>query len=359
MNGGEKWDTLTFLRRLSNISFINENNGWALLNDEIIRTNNSGADWKTLTNLENIGQSSTIYFINSFIGFIIGWNHPVLKSNDGGHTWLEASDDNYNLQEMYFFDKNIGWAAGTCFENNENYGHVLRTINAGESWDDIKTEEGQSLNSIFFIDEFVGWAVGSDGENSSGVVIKSIDGGKTWFNIYYPRITPYSVFFINENKGWITTSWGQILSTTNGGLEWEEEFATFKSRGLNSVKFASEKVGWAVGDYGTILKTLNGGLTFIEVYRNANFENYFTLKQNFPNPFNPSTIINFTLSKGSETQLKIYDVLGREIKTLFNEFKQAGKHKTTFNSGNLPSGIYFYRLDLGNYSDTKKMIILR
>jgi hypothetical protein len=85
----------------------------------------------------------------------------------------------------------------------------------------------------------------------------------------------------------------------------------------------------------------------------------FALSQNYPNPFNPTTIISFSLSKTEHTTLKVFDVLGNEITTLVNGEMTAGEHSVVFNAKNLASGIYFYRLTAGSYSDTKKLLLLR
>jgi uncharacterized delta-60 repeat protein len=85
----------------------------------------------------------------------------------------------------------------------------------------------------------------------------------------------------------------------------------------------------------------------------------FELFQNFPNPFNPATTISWQLPIGSQATLKVYDILGREVATLVNEYKQVGKYETEFNAEALPSAVYFYRLKAGNYLNTKKMILLK
>ena len=85
----------------------------------------------------------------------------------------------------------------------------------------------------------------------------------------------------------------------------------------------------------------------------------FTLGQNFPNPFNPSTLINFSIPKQNFVTLKIYDLLGRELKTLVNEMKSPGEYNIEFNASDLPSGIYFYKLASGNYSDVKRMTLIK
>jgi len=85
----------------------------------------------------------------------------------------------------------------------------------------------------------------------------------------------------------------------------------------------------------------------------------FSLDQNFPNPFNPSTIIGYQLPANTIVTMKVYDVLGREVKMLVNERQSAGSHSVRFSAANLPSGVYFYRLDAGTYHDTKKLLLLK
>jgi hypothetical protein len=85
---------------------------------------------------------------------------------------------------------------------------------------------------------------------------------------------------------------------------------------------------------------------------------YF-LYQNYPNPFNPTTIIKYSISERSLVSLKVYDVIGKEVATLVNEEKSAGNYEVEFYGKNLTSGIYFYKLDAGSFTQTKKMILMR
>jgi hypothetical protein len=85
----------------------------------------------------------------------------------------------------------------------------------------------------------------------------------------------------------------------------------------------------------------------------------FFLYQNYPNPFNPTTVISYQLPAISFVTLKIYDVLGREVRMLVAERQNAGNHSVTFDAKNLPSGIYFYRIQAGSFIETKKMILLK
>ena len=81
--------------------------------------------------------------------------------------------------------------------------------------------------------------------------------------------------------------------------------------------------------------------------------------QNYPNPFNPSTNINFTLPNTEFVTLKIYDILGKEVKTIVNEELSAGNYTKTWDANNLSSGVYFYKLTAGKFTETKKMMLVR
>ncbi|MEO8666465.1 MAG: agmatine deiminase family protein [Ignavibacteria bacterium] len=100
------------------------------------------------------------------------------------------------------------------------------------------------------------------------------------------------------------------------------------------------------------------------VQENNSIPDNFVLQQNYPNPFNPATLIKYNISAESnkhifDISLVVYDMLGNEIKTLVNEKQNAGSYSVTFDGANLPSGIYFYKLTAGSYSDTKRMILLK
>jgi hypothetical protein len=85
----------------------------------------------------------------------------------------------------------------------------------------------------------------------------------------------------------------------------------------------------------------------------------YELSQNYPNPFNPVTKINFSIQKQGFVTLKVYDMLGREVAALVNEFKQAGYYSMDFNASGLSSGIYFYKLQANDFTDIKKMVLIK
>ncbi len=93
--------------------------------------------------------------------------------------------------------------------------------------------------------------------------------------------------------------------------------------------------------------------------KNNDIPHEYVLKQNYPNPFNPSTKIEYSVPEKSFVIIRLYDILGREINTIVNEFKIEGKYTVEFDGSHLPSGVYFYRLTAGDFKSTKKMVLLK
>lgn len=85
----------------------------------------------------------------------------------------------------------------------------------------------------------------------------------------------------------------------------------------------------------------------------------YRMEQNFPNPFNPETRIEFSLPQGGHVRVAVYDVLGREVALLVNETREAGTHEVLFNANALPSGVYFYTMSAGSFAETKKMVLMK
>ena len=96
-----------------------------------------------------------------------------------------------------------------------------------------------------------------------------------------------------------------------------------------------------------------------EILVNKSVPSDFSLSQNYPNPFNPSTQISFSIPENSNVVLKVYDVSGKEIATLVNETKSSGNYHVVFDASKYASGIYFYKITAGSFTDTRKMILLK
>jgi hypothetical protein len=142
--------------------------------------------------------------------------------------------------------------------------------------------------------------------------------------------------------------------------------------------------GFKVGGYSTSSFSMSGRMDEFRVYNRAltaaeiagtwqselpvyqgvnnnqnNVPNAYNLSQNYPNPFNPTTNISYTIPKAGSVKLVVFDVLGREITTLVNGVKTAGTHVVNFNASSLSSGVYFYRIEAGDFTTTKKMMLVK
>jgi hypothetical protein len=104
-------------------------------------------------------------------------------------------------------------------------------------------------------------------------------------------------------------------------------------------------------EVGMVLDTDNTG--------NSGLPAEYDLEQNYPNPFNPSTKIRYSITSPDLVRIKIYDILGREVKTLVNELQQVGTYEVQFDALSLASGIYLYRIESGSFIQTKKMILMK
>ena len=205
-------------------------------------------------------------------------------------------------------------------------------------------------------------AVGAWETQNTGIFYRTTNGGSTWSSQDIPEAYLTGLYFFDNENGYVTDFWtGKIRKTTDGGFTWTTQYSN-PGNYLNDIYFINNNNGWAVGDNGTILHTKNGGVTFIEDEEN-NFTQpiEFLLQQNYPNPFNPSTSIQYAISSKQFVTLKVYDLLGREVATLVNEEKPSGTYNAQFtiNDVQLSSGIYFYKLQAGEFVESKKMILLK
>src|SRR5690606_10510554 len=128
---------------------------------------------------------------------------------------------------------------------------------------------------------------------------------------------------------------------------------------ITRLRFINDTVGWVVGTQGRIFKTTSGGDPIVGISNNSLKVDNFNLKQNFPNPFNNSTKIEYSINRSGYYKLDIYDLQGRKIKELFSEYRQIGNYFFNFQSNAIPSGVYFYRLSSVLNSQTKKFLLIK
>jgi photosystem II stability/assembly factor-like uncharacterized protein len=238
---------------------------------------------------------------------------------------------------------------------------ILHTTDGGATWTPQITETAYPLNGIVFVDASNGWAVGGyqDWEYMYGSIVHTTDGGATWMTQideggYGPHFVFCGVAFVDANNGWALHR-GGILQTTDGGRTWGAD-SSIEWWGLNDVCFADANNGWVVGDYGTILHYSGSQWT---APHEGRVRSELALQQNYPNPFNSSTTISWDLPRAGHVALRVFDLLGREVVVLREGVVEAGRHRLTFDGSRLASGIYFARLEAGEFSQTKKVMLMK
>lgn len=214
--------------------------------------------------------------------------------------------------------------------------------------------------------------------NSNDIVIKySNDGTELWSRLmpdggYHPAFTLDSLDNIYMAGGKVRGSWGDLQVykyNPNGVLQWQLIYPGSGNTGQLPRDMVVDKngmvyttgsgYGLGIGGTGVKMSTFKiSQVTGINII-SSNIPDKFLLSQNYPNPFNPTTKINFSLPKEEFVSLKVYDMLGREVSNLVNEKLNAGEYSYDFDGSSLQSGTFFYRLQSENFSDTKKMILLK
>jgi len=384
--------------QLLRVKFINRYTGWTCgYNGRMLKTTNGGVNWV----IQNTGISgntlNSLNVIDSNILYSVGLERTIIKTTNGGNNWIILNDGQFGSSSYwgsFLINENTGWICsnsqkilkttngGISFDSvyipttfmydvyfrNPLEGlacgegaSIYKTTNGGLNWNSIYVPYGGALVRFFnfsFINNSTGYVIG-DGNRR---LFKTTNFGSSWDSMgSAPGFkTSYFVFFKNELTGWTGGSSAFLCKTTNGGYNWYyENIAQFGTGFFGGAYFYNDTIGWTVGAPGKILYTETGGQITQIINNNKQITNGFELYQNYPNPFNPVTNIKYDLPKDVFVTIKIYDLLGREIKTLVNEFKSAGSHIVTFNGSELASGVYFYRLVTDRFTDTKKMVVLK
>ena len=376
-NGGAQWIKLreTADYELNGVYFQNELTGIAAggsyynngtMKGIILKTTNGGTTWdSTIINNNCI---RTLFFVNSNTGYAGGWAYylpsPLLKTTNFGVNWTAISNipGLAAVTGISFINENTGWAAGDSSIGGAHQG-VIKTTDGGTSW--FSTAYfGNIINcqiyTAAFINENTGWLGGvMFSPVWGGMILKTTNGGINWVqqaNHCYNEL--YDIFFIDENTGWAGSDGPMMQKTTNGGVNWNVQ-SIQQTSWIHSVKFSDANVGWCVGTDGYIFSTLNGGGTISVQNISTEVPSTYLLEQNYPNPFNPSTKIRYSIPKSGFVKLEIFDALGREVETLVNQTQTSGTYEASFAGENYPSGVYFYKLSSGDFQSIKKMVLVK
>ncbi len=257
-------------------------------------------------------------------------------------------------------------------------GMVMKTSDMGDTWFLQQTGTARKLNVIDFYSESTGIAAGDSGT----VLFTSNETSHT----NYPPSPFHLISPVNEDTIWsipksILFTWQEATDSNNDIVDYTllisaDTCATWKSFGpVDETTYQvqwpneipnSERYFWTVIANDGILATpsLDVFAFTIKTITGANKNeartpDEFILHQNYPNPFNPSTKIRYEIPVEEYVSIKIYDLMGREIITLVNGIRKAGKHEVEWNAGNFTSGVYFYTIKSAYYSNTKKLILLK
>lgn len=178
-----------------------------------------------------------------------------------------------------------------------------------------------------------------------------------------PSVRWAEMLFVNDQPVYFVGTSAGLFSTTNlngANTVWELEGPEV----IGSVVVSNMAVRQADGK--VVAATHGAGVYYANISAVTSVDeeakeirNSYELAQNFPNPFNPATTINYTVPQAGNVTLKVYDELGREVSTLVNEVKSPGTHQVNFNAAELASGVYFYTIEAGSFRESKKMILLK
>ncbi len=276
-----EYDTYTFglpTAIIYDIDFIDENTGWLVGNNGmIVKTTDGGESW--LSQISGTGlHLFGVDFINSQIGWAVGNSGLILKTTNGGDRWIsQTSGQSVALYDINFVNDQLGLIVGAS-------GRILRTTNGGTNWSSISSGTTQTLRELQFVDNLNALTVGA-----GGTILRTTNGGISWSSQLPPAgITSYlrAVCFIDNQNGWIVGDGLVILKTTNGGVNWVQQYApSGVENTLRGVSFINLQTGWVVDYAGVIIKTTNGGDSWTVQYSHlgwrANLTNVKATSNNF------------------------------------------------------------------------------
>jgi hypothetical protein len=303
---------------------------------------NNGAIWTpVISGLTSLVGAFAVNGPNLFAGTFSG----VFRSTNNGTTWTPAGLTDTLINVLVVRGPNL-------FAGTTSYGVFLSTNN-GAIWTPVNSGLTSSNISAFAVSGTNLFA----GTGGSGGVFRSTNDGTIWTDAGLTNTSIGDLFVSGTNLFAGTFSSGVFLSTNNG-TTW-----TDVNTGLTNTYVVSLVV------YGTNLfagtdsnhvwrRPLSEMITSVERL-STDLPTHFSLEQNYPNPFNPSTTIKYEIPVESRVSLKVFNILGQEVVTLVNEEQKAGYKSVEWNAANVASGVYFYRLQAGDFTASRKLLLLK
>ncbi len=369
-NGGTNWQLqdskINF--KIYDVHFINPRLGWAVANDNfaagtaILSTTNGGINWYHYRYPDNSFLLYTIYFKDSLNGFMGGYGGKLLRTTNSGMNWIFCKVDSslfssFPVLSISFYDFNLGFATGGSIDLA---GVIWKTSNGGITWRSFQASF-EPVYSIYFLNSSKLIAAGGDYKFGT-IISKSTDSGLHW------NFEPLNIFgiakgisFRTSTEGWMVLSFSENFAyTLDSGKKWNLMNVP-GNNALHDISFTDSLHGYSVGSNGSIYRYNSSAMAI------NNIENFIPLKNrlidNYPNPFNPKTIIRYEIAKTDIVSLKIYDVTGKEMITLVNKRQSAGNYNVEFDAMRhnieFPSGVYFCILKTEDFTQSKSIILLR
>jgi photosystem II stability/assembly factor-like uncharacterized protein len=306
----------------------------------VFRSTNNGTSWAQ-TGLNSWIISLTFSGNNLYAGTASG----LYLSTDKGLNWSSCGLDGSPVNNIVFNANNI--YAGTY--------SVLESWDKGINW--MNTGPDMTVYSLAVC------------ENN---IFAGTQGKGIWKRQLSSFLTPVEItsFITVVQNNLVELNWSTATETNNRGFEIQRktssgEYVTVGFKNGNGTSTKINYYTWAEklqpGKYSYRLKQTdyNGKFEYSKTIEADVVPNAINLEQNFPNPFNPTTTISFSLPKSDNVKLTVYNAIGNIVATIVNEYKPAGNYSVQFKGSNLASGIYLYRLESGNYSATKKFILMK
>jgi len=374
-NSGMTWidvaAPLSFIQPWNGLSFYDTTNG-IVVGDQgvVLTTSNGGRGWiwhqlpagrKCLSAL-HVGPGSV------YVGTDSGW---VYNTSDTARTWSAEKISTWPIRSIFKYRGPT--LIGVSKYALTPYSLCTQYVVPPPSWGESILSSLQGLGSEAFDAEFCngggsGFIVGVQGDlRSAPTILRKSMSDTGWRPASTGIVRDGSLLGVSApsaNVMYVCGSNGMIFKSSNGGDTWIDQTQQTR-RNVNAIFFFDETHGFAVGDSGLILHTSNGGLTGVGD-REVPPPTKYLLEQNFPNPFNPSTNFEFRLPAGQAgistsgfVTLKIFDLLGNEVTTLVSEVLPAGNYTRRWNAGGMPGGVYFYRLQVGSYRETRRLLFLK
>jgi photosystem II stability/assembly factor-like uncharacterized protein len=363
-NGGTTWtnvgggSVIGTINRAENVYALDANTCLAAMLSSsgtyVYRTSNGGSNWAQVF-AQNNGGTSAVQMTSATDGFMVGdpvnsrWS--LWKTSDGGASWdstglyLKASGNEYGWANLFINGSNIWF--GT------NNSRIYYSSDDGVTW----TAQTTPLLNIYGLSFSgnIGIAGGSTSAGDGAISISS-DNGTTWTPGPFSGSGPAANCATQGNNFIYSTFTGAIYLSTNSGVSFQKEDSVSGSEYYNVKIARTGNSVWACGVGGIIRK---GTTTLTAINDMKPVVQRFSLEQNYPNPFNPSTSIKYNIAKPGLVKIDVYNTLGQRVKELVNEVKESGSYNISFNSSSISSGIYFYNIETPQFSQVKKMIILK